>query len=102
MPLTLGEGAFESLPLFIFHSCEVSVVEIASDFLNICVEKCAFSVKLIVEPISLVSYGAFRVEESSIAIHVVILPFSIIDATALIVELTISVSLLVLNESLVF
>ena len=101
MSLSLREGAFVGLPLFVFHGCEVGVVKVSSNLLNIGVEEGSFTMELIIEPVSLVGYGSFRVEESSIAIHVVIFPLSIIDAPSLVVKLTISVSPMILNETFV-
>ena len=88
--------------MIILHSCKVSIVKVASDFLNIGIEENPFAMKLIIEPISLISYGAFRVEQGTVPIHVVAFPLPVINTATLIVELPVPISFLVLNKSFVF
>lgn len=56
------------------------------------VVKLAFALELIVHPVSLVGYLIGLVVKHSVAVHSVVLPFSIVAATVLVIKFTSSMA----------
>lgn len=102
MPLTFSKRAFEGLPLIIFHGCEICIIKVASDVLDISVEEGTFTMELIIEPISLICYWSLRIEKGAISIHVIVFPFPIINTASLVIEFSIAISLFILNKPFIF
>lgn len=94
--------AFIALPLIAGKFFEVGVIEFAIDYFRVVIVNDSFAVKLVFQPATLIGDFAFGIEESSEAVHEIIFPLSVINASVLIIKFSIAVSELIFDKSLIF
>lgn len=93
---------FIALPLIAGKFFEVGVIEFAIDYFRVVIVNDSFAMKLIFQPTTLIGDFAFGIEESSEAVHEIIFPLSVINASVLIIKFSIAVSELIFDKSFIF
>ena len=102
IPLRIFELPLIRFPLIVFQQSEICKIEFALNKLRIVIVDNAFAIELIFLPVTLICYFALGVVKGAIALHVIILPFAVVEAAVFVVEFAVAVSLVVFFETLIF